>query len=226
MWQGVEPYVLTRGQPTFLHCGAVCGEGFERDQCLLLGSQPDFSHFLNYPQANWALLVLIPRWMLLCSCRTLWVSPTNSPARLAVSPAASTLTSYLSRRFWGFISPPGTLGCAVCLASEFFLPVYLHANVGPPGLPAATLPQVLSAPLPISTPPTGLNECFFFNSLVVGVPYSLIFWQFWLFFVFNLVDVLFLVLQGGRVNRPLSLCRLEVSNPRNFVIPIYGSNNF
>ena len=40
---------------------------------------------------------------------------------------------------------------------------------------------------PGSTPPTGLNECFFFNSLVVGLPYSLIFWQFWLFLVLNLV---------------------------------------
>ena len=36
--------------------------------------------------------------------------------------------------------------------------------------------------LPISTPPTGLDECFFFNSLIVGLPYNLIFWQFWLFF--------------------------------------------
>ena len=34
-------------------------------------------------------------------------------------------------------------------------------------------------------PPTGLDECFFFNSLVVGLPYSSIFCQFWLFFVFK-----------------------------------------
>ena len=36
-------------------------------------------------------------------------------------------------------------------------------------------------------PPTGLDECFFFNSLVVGFPYSSIFCQFWLFFVFKFV---------------------------------------
>ena len=36
--------------------------------------------------------------------------------------------------------------------------------------------------LPISAPPTSLDECFFFNSLVVTLPYSLVFWQFWLFF--------------------------------------------
>ena len=47
--------------------------------------------------------------------------------------------------------------------------------------PAVALPQVLSAP------PTGLGECFFFISLVVGLPYSSIFCQFWLLFVFKLL---------------------------------------
>ena len=46
-------------------------------------------------------------------------------------------------------------------------------------------------PLPVSAPPTGLDECVFFNSLVVVLPYSLIFWQFWLFFVFKIDVVLF-----------------------------------
>ena len=50
------------------------------------------------------------------------------------------------------------------------------------GLPAAALPQVFSTQLPVSTPLTGLDECFFFISLVVGLPYSLIFCQFWVFF--------------------------------------------
>ena len=57
----------------------------------------------------------------------------------------------------------------------------------PLGLPAATLPQVLPARLPISAPPTGLDVCFFFISLVVRLPYSSIFCQFWLFFVFKLL---------------------------------------
>ena len=55
------------------------------------------------------------------------------------------------------------------------------------GLPAAALPRVLSTRLPVSFPPTGLDECFFFISLVVGFPYSLIFCPFWLFFVFKLL---------------------------------------
>ena len=62
------------------------------------------------------------------------------------------------------------------------LSVYLCANVGLEGLPVVRLPallvahsaslgparatQVLSAPVPVSTPPTGLDECLFFISLV------------------------------------------------------------
>ena len=49
------------------------------------------------------------------------------------------------------------------------------------------MPCVLSAQLPVSTPPAGLGEWFFFISLVVRLPYSLIFCQFWLFFVFKLL---------------------------------------
>ena len=41
------------------------------------------------------------------------------------------------------------------------------------GPPATILPGVLSTQLCISTPPTSLDECVFFNSLVVGLPYSL-----------------------------------------------------
>ena len=103
----------------------------------------------------------------------------------------------------------GALCCEVCLAPQLFLPVYLQANVGPPTLlaaawsrtPAAALPSppavaLLQSPLnpglPVSSPPTSLDECFFLNSWVVGLffPYSLIFWQFWLFFVFKIVVVL------------------------------------
>ena len=80
--------------------------------------------------------------------------------------------------------------------SQLFLLVYPHANVGLPALPATAL-------LPISAPPTSLDECFFFNSLVVRLPYSLIFWQFWLFFIFKFVVVLLLVVQGGKVYLPM-----------------------
>ena len=136
----------------------------------------------------------------------LWVSPTNSPVRLGVSPAAaSTPTGVFNQRFEALFSHAGALGCVVCFAPPWLLPVYLCVNVGTRGLLAAVLPAPLhnlpprsvrqlppccqSPPprLPVSAPPTGLDECFFFISLVVGLPYSSIFCQFWLFFVFKLL---------------------------------------
>ena len=59
-------------------------------------------------------------------------------------------------------------------------------------LPAAALPRVLSTWLPVSAPPTGLDEYFFFISLVVGLPYSSFSCQFWLFFVFKLLSFFWL----------------------------------
>ena len=53
------------------------------------------------------------------------------------------------------------------------------------GPPAPALLRVLSTQLPVSAPPPGLDECFFFISLVVGLPYSSILCQFCFFFFFN-----------------------------------------
>ena len=96
---------------------------------------------------------------------------------------------FMARSFVAFFPCAGTLGCAVCLTTWSFLPVCLHASEG---LPATALPiQVFQPPLchissppwlPVSAPCTGLDECFFFNSLVVRLLYSLIIWQFWVFF--------------------------------------------
>ena len=129
--------------------------------------------------------------------------------RLRVSPTTTTPTGVfrgLRLRF----PHTGTLGCAVCVAPHLFLPVYLHANVGLLGLPAATLPGVLPTQLPVSAPPTSLGECCFFNSLVVSLPYSLIFCHFWLFFVLKFVAVLLLVVWGGTVYLPMPPSWLEV----------------
>ena len=74
----------------------------------------------------------------------------------------------------------------------------------PPGRVHQPLPcSDSTAPwLPVSAPPTGLDKCFFFNSLVVRLPYSVIFWQFWLFFVFKFVVALLLVMWGSKVYLP------------------------
>ena len=59
---------------------------------------------------------------------------------------------FTARGFEALVSHSGTLGWVVCTALELFLLAYLHANVGLPSLPAAslldqsaTLPRVLSA---------------------------------------------------------------------------------
>ena len=65
------------------------GEVSNREQWHLLHSLPDFSHSLRYSQSNWAPLVLIPEWGACVHSRALWVSPTTSPVRLGVSPAAA-----------------------------------------------------------------------------------------------------------------------------------------
>ena len=72
--------------------------------------------------------------------------------------------------------------------------------------------------LPVTTPPTGLDECSF-NFLVVGLPYSSIFWHFLLFFVFKFVVVLLLVVRGGKVYLPMPPSWPEVQ----FYNFLYGS---
>ena len=55
--------------------------------------------------------------------RTLWVSPTNSPVRLGVSPTgASTPTGVFSQWFEALFPHTGTLGCAVCHLVHELLP--------------------------------------------------------------------------------------------------------
>ena len=123
------------------------------------------------------------------------------------SDAASTTTGVFSQWFEALFSHAGTLGCAVCHRVLQLLRRLLAAaspascsfahpapqSTTSQGLPStAALRGVLSAHLPVSYPPSSLGECFFFNSLVVGLPYSSIFCQFWLFFVFKLLSVLWL----------------------------------
>ena len=134
--------------------------------------------------------------------RPLLVSPTTSPVRLGVSPAAApTPTGVFSQRFEALFPRAGALGYTVSFArvwGRWVLPttlpaplsttlspalsVYLCANVGRQGLLVVRLPApfvphsaslspatatgVLSTPVPVSAPPTGLDECLFCISLV------------------------------------------------------------
>ena len=139
----------------------------------------------------------------------------------------------------------GALGCVVCFAPLLFLLVYLCVKAGPRGLPATTLwgllavawPALLHNPpphwvcqlppchqysppwLPVSAPPTGLDECVFFISLIVGLPYSSIFCQFWLFFVFKLLSFFWLWEEAQCVYLCLHLGRN--SHVQNLILKAY-----
>ena len=85
-------------------------------------------------------------------------------------------------RIWGCGVLPAALPAPFSVTLSPALSVYLCTNVGLQGLLVVRLPalfvphsaslgparatQVLSAPVPVSAPPTGLDVCFFFIYLV------------------------------------------------------------
>ena len=98
----------------------------------------------------------------------------------------------------------GTLGCAVSLSLPSCFSQFISAQMW--DCLVFQLPPCRESSLsllPVSSPPSGLDECFFFNFSVVKLQYSSIFWQFWLFFVFKLFVVLLLVVWGGKVYLPM-----------------------
>ena len=114
--------------------------------------------------------------------RPLWVSPATSPVRLGVSPAATpTSTGVFNQRFEALFPRAGALGCSVCFTPRRLSGLSVHecgatgSASGQTACPirptlcqsrSLTATRVLSAPVPVSAPPTGVDECFFFISLV------------------------------------------------------------
>ena len=102
--------------------------------------------------------------------RPLWVSPTNSPVRLGVSPAASsTPTGVFNQRSEALFPRTGALGCSVCFVprcSSWFICAQMWGlGLLPAALPApfsATLSLALSVYLCSNVGPQGL--------LVLGLP--------------------------------------------------------
>ena len=92
------------------------------------------------------------------------------------------LVQFICERMWGCGVLPTTLPAPFSATLSLALSVYLCANVGPRGLLVVRLPApfvphstslgpatatlVLSTTVPVSTPPTGLDVCFFFIYLV------------------------------------------------------------
>ena len=150
-----------RGNPRGCGVTLYVGEGSKRVQCCLLCSLLVFSHFPCYPQSNWPILMLIPRWVGLCTSRTPWISPMNSPVRRAVSPATATPTGVVGG-FEASFPCTGALDCRSLLlpsCSSWFirtrmwdgpllqLPPHLVHQLppcqesSPPSCPSPPLPQ-------------------------------------------------------------------------------------
>ena len=112
-----------------------------------------------------------------------WVPPMGSPVRLGVSPATATPTVFIARGFEALVSLSWNPGLHGLSHSPVVPPGLSACNVGPPSLPAPSCHESSLLQLPVSVPPALLDECFF-NSLVVRLPYSSIFWHFWVAFCF------------------------------------------
>ena len=105
--------------------------------------------------------------------RTLWVSPMNFPIRLRVSSTAETHAGFYSQRFWVFSFPmlePWVVQSVLLPSCSSWL-ICTRMWVCSHLVTCPCHPSFLSLPLL----PVWMN---FFNSLVVGLPYSSIFWQF------------------------------------------------
>ena len=105
------------------------------------------SHFCGYGQANWALLVLIPGWVGLCT----FLDPVGLSNELSCE--AWSFSSHHNPHM--FLSPevlrlyfpalePWVAWSVLLLSCSSPLAPHPHANVGLSGPPATTLPCILS----------------------------------------------------------------------------------
>ena len=144
----------------------------------------------------------------------------TSPVSLGVSPAISTPTglfqSEISRLHFPTLEPWVVWFVSLLSFSSRFIHMQMwDCQVHqPPPCCESSPPQV-----PMFMPPTSLDKCFFFNSLVVGLPHSSIFKQLWLFFYFKFVVVLLLVVQGGMIYLLMPSSWLEL--PKNTLFNMY-----
>ena len=141
------------------------------------------------------------------------------------SPAAATATYFYSQTFWGFFSAvleprvAWSVLLPIC-SSQFICSQMWDRQLLPflPSLPVATLPCILSALAAHFHPSCQFGWMLILYSFIVRLPYSLIFWQFWLFFVFKFVVVLLLVVWGGKVYQPMPPSWPEVSHSENILM--------
>ena len=142
-----------------MRCDSVRGGGAEREKWHSLHSRldlvtPSATHNQSGPLWYW-----LPRGWACAHSRPLWVSPTTSPVRLGVSPAAApTPTGAFNQRSEALFPPRWSPGLHGLLRSLPLVPVYLCANVVPQGLLVVRLPALFSHTLPVLVPPWQLES--------------------------------------------------------------------
>ena len=98
------------------------GERSEREKWYFVHSLLAFSHFPHYLQTKWALLVLIPVWVVLC---TFWdpVGLSNELSCAAGSFSCCSLNPQWVFNQWFYFPELEPLGCLVCFTPPLFLPI-------------------------------------------------------------------------------------------------------
>ena len=112
-------------------------------------------------------------------------------------------------------SPTSVCKCGAVGSASCSLAGPVPQSSTPLGPPDTALPGVLLVRLPVSAPSIGMDECFFFISLVVRLPYSSIFCQFWLVFVVKLLLSFFWLCKEAQC---VYLCLHLGRNPRKSFI--------
>ena len=137
-------------------------------------------------------------------CSSLAHFSKNSHVRLGVSPTSA--TAIVHSHLWVCFPLSQLLLCSLlpCLS----LP---HPH-GPRSHCDFSLTVVKHSP-PYQS---GCSLCFF-NSVIVGVPWILIFWHFWLFIDFRLVVFLLLIVWGNEGFLPTPPSWPELSRPWDFL---------
>ena len=130
----------------------------------------------------------------------------NSHLRLGVSPTAA--PPLQSSQLCISVSHSVTPACTVCHL-EAASPAHMVHSLAPGSLsqprPHGLLPCLRSSRPTCLTSLAGLVDSFF-NSLVVRVPCSLIFWHFRLFIDFRFVVILLFIVQGSKGFLPTPAC--------------------
>ena len=131
------------------------GSGGNSATCSTL---PIFSHFPCYPQSYWALLVLIPRWVCLCTFQ----DPVDLSNQLSCEAGSFSycclnphrcFQSEILKLYFPVLDP----WVAWCVLLRGSSPIYLHQNVGPPSPQPqpccqSSPPGCLSLPLLLTLP--------------------------------------------------------------------------